>query len=121
MTKTLKKEIGKVRKDEWGKRTNDLIGTISVGERVEVSFEDTKMIVTGKNCLTGPDFGKPISIKCRAAKYAFYFGGKVPSMTTMQKWEYEGGYCKTVTGLKTEPDGHGHDGSPSWMLALGLI
>ncbi len=46
---------------------------------------------------------------------------KEPSSKSMQKWEWEGGFCKTVTGHKTEPDGFGPDGSPSWMLALGLI
>lgn len=28
---------------------------------------------------------------------------------------------KTVSGYYTEPDGHGPDGSPSWLLAFGLI
>lgn len=122
ITKTLKKEIGKVRLDDNGRRTSDLIGTISAGEKVEVSFEGTRMIIEGKNCLTiGTGYGSRLSIKTRASRYAIYFGGRIPSAQTMMKWESEGGYCKTVTGLKVEPDGHGHDGSPSWMLALGLI
>lgn len=43
-----------------------------------------------------------------------------PSEMTMEKWSDEG-YCKTPTGKKTEPDGYADDGSPSWLLALGLI
>jgi len=43
-----------------------------------------------------------------------------PSLITMEKWSDEG-YSKTPTGKKTEPDGYADDGSPSWLLALGLI
>lgn len=61
--------------------------------------------------------------KLTTASKTFIGGGfiKAPSVKTMQKWDWEGGYCKTVTGLKTEPDGWGYDGSPSWMLVHGLI
>ena len=45
---------------------------------------------------------------------------KVPSITTMQKWDNEG-FCKSIGGQKVEPDGWDCDGSPSWMLALGVI
>lgn len=45
---------------------------------------------------------------------------KAPSIWTLQKWENEG-FCKSICGEKVEPDGHDHHGSPSWMLALGLI
>lgn len=31
------------------------------------------------------------------------------------------GACETPTGDSVEPDGHGPDGAPSWLLALGLI
>lgn len=43
-----------------------------------------------------------------------------PSLVTMEKW-ISGGIAKTPTGKKTEPDGYAEDGSPSWLLALGLI
>lgn len=46
---------------------------------------------------------------------------KPPSITTLQKWECDSGICKTPTGRKTEPDGYGDDGSPSWMLVIGVI
>ena len=43
---------------------------------------------------------------------------KPPSINTMRKWS---GTAKTVSGKTTEPDGTGSDGSPSWLLVLGLI
>jgi len=61
---------------------------------------------------------------CRVANMKNNFFGKfkkMPSLTTLQKWEWQGGYCETVTGFRTEPDGYGPDGSPSWMLVMGVI
>jgi hypothetical protein len=52
-----------------------------------------------------------------------YFGSpfmKVPSLATLEKYS-DDGIAKTVTGQKTEPDGHGQDGSPSWLLVIGVI
>ena len=46
---------------------------------------------------------------------------KMPTERTLEKWDNRGGYCETVTGFRTEPDGYGPDGSPSWMLVLGVI
>ena len=117
MTKTLKTQVRKIQKDATGRFLRGADGkylieyAFEAGERVEVVFDNLLMI------LVHPD-GR--SIRCRASNYPKYFGGKAPSATTMMKWEYDG-YCKTVTGHKTEPDGHGPDGSPSWMLALGMI
>lgn len=45
---------------------------------------------------------------------------RAPSIRTLEKWEGDG-YCKTVLGERTEPDGTGSDGEPSWLLALGMI
>jgi len=44
----------------------------------------------------------------------------VPSERTLEKWMFDD-VCKTPTGHRVEPDGHGPDGSPSWLRALGLI
>lgn len=46
--------------------------------------------------------------------------GKVPGLRTLEKYSNDG-IAKTVTGEKTEPDGFGSDGSPSWMLVVGII
>lgn len=45
---------------------------------------------------------------------------KVPSMKTLMKQSFDC-IAKSVTGKKVEPDGFGPDGSPSWILVLGLV
>ena len=54
-----------------------------------------------------------------AHKYVTGFS-KSPTLPTLERWSNDG-YCKTATGDKTEPDGYGMDGCPSWMMVLGLI
>ena len=52
-----------------------------------------------------------------------YFGRpftKMPSMSALEKMSSDS-IAKSVTGKKVEPDGHGPDGSPSWLLVLGFI
>jgi hypothetical protein len=100
MVKTLKQTISKVARDANGVRVQNAEGYVT-----EYSF---------------PVEQDGRSISCRPAKYVKYFGGKEPGARTMMKWENDG-YSKTVTGYKTEPDGYGPDGSPSWLLALGYI
>ena len=45
---------------------------------------------------------------------------KMPSMKTLEKWSFDG-LSKSVTGKLVEPDGYGPDGSPSWLLVVGVI
>lgn len=45
---------------------------------------------------------------------------KAPSENTMWKW-MDSGIARTVLGRRTEPDGTGENGEPSWLLVLGLI
>jgi len=60
-------------------------------------------------------------IKIQASKLSFYVKGfKKPSLQTMERW-MDDGIAKSITGKKCEPDGYGSDGSPSWLLVLGLI
>lgn len=47
-------------------------------------------------------------------------GVRIPSEKTLWKWS-EDGVCKSVFGHKIEPDGVDHQGSPSWLLLIGLI
>jgi hypothetical protein len=45
---------------------------------------------------------------------------KAPGMATMERLVR--GWCsQELFGARVEPDGHGPDGEPSWMLALGMI
>lgn len=51
----------------------------------------------------------------------YYTGiNKAPSLMTLEKYNSDG-IAKTVTGEKTEPDGFGTNGAPSWMLVMGII
>jgi hypothetical protein len=54
----------------------------------------------------------------KTAYWQLFF--KVPSERTLAVWSMDG-VAKSVTGKRVEPDGHGPDGSPSWLLALGYI
>ena len=45
---------------------------------------------------------------------------RLPSMASLEKWSNDG-VCMTPTGHKVEPDGHGPDGVPSWLLLLHFI
>lgn len=45
---------------------------------------------------------------------------KCPSINTLQKQD-SNGIVSTVTGKRVEPDGFSYDGSPSWMLVIGII
>jgi len=45
---------------------------------------------------------------------------KIPGEKALEKYVMDG-RGKTVTGKVTEPDGTSYDGSPSWLLVLGMI
>lgn len=62
------------------------------------------------------------TVAVRTANLEKYVSGitKAPGMTTLEKWS-DDGIAKSVLGAKVEPDGWDAQGSPSWMLALGLI
>ncbi len=59
-------------------------------------------------------------ISCQRAFGNITGVNKCPSLSTLNKWTMDG-IAKTVTGQRTEPDGTGSDGSPSWLLAIGVI
>jgi len=44
----------------------------------------------------------------------------LPSLQTLEEWA-EAGIAETPTGYEVEPDGRGPDGSPSWLLILGML
>ena len=118
MKKTLTRTVTKVAKDESGRRTAEVIGTFTAGSQVAIMFNENRMTLTGINSMTG----EPMTCVCRSARYPFYFSktGKAPSEKSLEKMLSDG-IAKTVTGHRTEPDGYGPDGSPSWFIALGLI
>ncbi len=51
-------------------------------------------------------------------KFSTFF--KPPTMKTLEKYSFDS-VAKSVTGKRCEPDGYAEDGSPSWLLVLGMI
>jgi hypothetical protein len=84
-----------------------------VGTRATITFEGVMVVL---------HFNESVSAKIKASRLPFYFEDNFdqPDEETLEDWVYEG-LCETVTGYPCEPDGFGEDGSPSWLLALGLI
>jgi len=75
-----------------------------------VSFVDGRP----SRCLVySPRHSEPLKVRVTSAF-------KAPSQASLERWNDEG-YCKAINGSKTEPDGYGSDGSPSWLLALQMI
>lgn len=66
--------------------------------------------------------GSGNTVAVRTANLEKYITGisKAPSIKTLEKWS-DDGMSKSVLGAKVEPDGWDAAGSPSWMLAMGLI
>ena len=45
---------------------------------------------------------------------------EVPDIEVIEEWVYDS-VCESLTGHIVEHDGYAPDGSPSWLLVLGLI
>jgi hypothetical protein len=84
-----------------------------IGKEVKVEFTVDSPIVLFHGLQDEP-------LKILLRNVPAYLGIKVPSIKTLEKWN-DDGISKTVTGHKVEPDGYGPDGSPSWLLVLGMI
>lgn len=46
--------------------------------------------------------------------------GELPGEEQLEAWVFDS-VCETPTGFSVEPDGHGPDGCPSWLMLLGLV
>lgn len=84
-------------------------GTINKGEAFNLTsvFSDTIGVFTRIRD------GREMKLRFRSLL-------KAPTMNTLERWSNDG-IAKSVLGAQVEPDGHGPDGEPSWMLALGMI
>lgn len=71
----------------------------------------------GKPFLKLPD-GAEGKISCRAAAKAL--GLERPTTEQITDWVTDS-VCESMLGYTVEPDGIDEEGSPSWLLALGLI
>ena len=89
------------------------------GTKAEITFNEKRIAVMSVKFETLGDRGVNLSV----TKGFKYFGSpftKEPSLKTLEKWQ-ESGVARTVTGQRTEMDGVGEDGSPSWVLLGGLM
>lgn len=97
----------------------------------EIKLKDGKSFPVGSICdITFNGSTQAVKINVVAANVTFsafarslpsYFSKiKVPSLKTMEKWS-DDGIAKSVLGHKVEPDGFDHEGSPSWLIVMGLI
>ena len=91
--------------------------TLAKGTVVTVSYEGTR---EKAESMTLNHDGTTHKIRIENGhKYLKGFP-KPPNISTLEKWSEEG-IGKTPSGYQTEEDGHGPDGSPSWLLVMGLI
>lgn len=90
------------------------IATIPAGSQVDVVFDQTNPLLMTIN-------GNGVSVRCRSAKWNHYFKNKnMPTMKTLEKWVSDS-ICRSLAGHSVEPDGWDVLGTPSWLLALGMI
>jgi hypothetical protein len=45
---------------------------------------------------------------------------RAPSLKKLEEWTFDS-ICESVGGENVEPDGWDSNGSPSWLLAIGMI
>ena len=64
-------------------------------------------------CLVQGNRAEPYKVRITSAF-------KAPSMESLEEQSNDG-ICDSILGERVEPDGYDCYGSPSWMLALGLI
>jgi hypothetical protein len=96
--------------------------TINAGERVEIRFDvkgndgirEHNPFLASYVSLNTEDGRRIVTRNLRVA------GLKIPSQRKLEHWSFDS-VAKSVFGTDVEPDGWSYDGSPSWLLALGLI
>ena len=64
--------------------------------------------------------GKILMTRVKNAHKTIKGFAKPPGIKTLEKY-MDTGKAKTPTGKTTDPDGTATDGSPSWLLVLGMI
>jgi len=90
--------------------------TVPAGIECKLSWQNERFTITQIECDNGVKFS------ASTARLGDKISGitKMPTEKTMYKW-MDDGVAKTIFGARTEPDGTGMSGEPSWLLALGLI
>ena len=84
---------------------------IRKGEKVDITFKPGQDSVFRMTAFDGREV---------ATRDTTAIGIKPPSLAKLEKWSEES-VCNTIFGERTEPDGHGPSGAPSWLLFMGMI
>jgi hypothetical protein len=92
-------------------------GTVlQAGEKATVRFDEANP------AMAIVDFASRPNTRISTKYLEGIFGKPFMKMPTWSAIEKMGdGIAKSVTGKKVEPEGFGPDGSPSWLLVLGLV
>jgi len=86
---------------------------VPVGTSCELQFQEGASVCTVH--------AGSVKFRMQLTSLPFYFNKiKVPSLETAGKW-IDDGIARSILGKKVEPDGHDDEGSPSWLLVMGLI
>ena len=88
----------------------------AIGVAVEVEFNKDNPRVAN---LVLADKTKKV-IKVERLHHFLKGFAKPPGMRTLERYSMDS-VCKSIYGKRVEPDGWDADGSPSWLLALGII
>ncbi len=97
----------------------------------EIKLKDGTIIPTGTKCrVTFNGNGSNLvrvypdgfrDFQTRASHLTVWFSAfKTPSLSELEEWSNDG-ICESMLGNRVEPDGWDSEGSPSWLLALGMI
>lgn len=97
------------------KITKEVTLIIPSGSCVHVDFSDKQP----GHIYTTFDGNTVKSQAARAHKWLKGFS-KEPTLHRLEKW-IDDGVCLTPLGHRTEPDGYGPNGEPSWLLIERLI
>ena len=94
--------------------------TIAKGTKVTLSWKDKDGKERASFTRLTDDSGNSVLVSTENLPTKVSGVTNAPSIATMEKWS-NNGIAKSILGAKTEPDGWDSDGSPSWMLAMGMI
>lgn len=95
-------------------------GTIPKGTKVTLSWKDLDGKDRAHMTRVVDDAGTSVLISTESLPDKVSGVSAVPSTKTLEKWSGDG-IAKSVLGAKVELDGWDDQGSPSWVLAMGLI
>jgi hypothetical protein len=115
------KTVKTLRKLEWNVKNPHSEGlpsvTIPAGEQVQVYFSETN---PSRLFLYHEPTDRVVLCRADSASKSFTGFRNVPGQRRLNDMVLDS-VATTITGQRTEPDGYGADGSPSWLLVLGLI